>query len=158
MAAFAFRTPKIRAAAERFVDGYRNAGRHSLGHWIGMEVHDVTAPYDVLEPGMMFTIEPALTIPEDRVYVRLEDAIVITETGYENLSGFVPMEPDAIERLMAEDGLFEPRPLASGIVSARRRRSRGRPRRAARPAGSESPRRESSPSDPPSNPSPGTRR
>lgn len=108
MAAYPFRTPKIRAAAQRFVDGYRNTNRNSLGHWIGMEVHDVTARYTVLEPGMMFTIEPALTIPDERVYVRLEDAVVITETGYENMSGFVPVEPDAIERLMAEVGLFEP--------------------------------------------------
>jgi Xaa-Pro aminopeptidase len=73
-----------------------------------MEVHDVTAPYDVLEPGMMFTIEPALTIPEERVYVRLEDAILITADGYENMSAFVPVEPDAIERLVAEEGMFEP--------------------------------------------------
>ena len=56
---------------------------------------------------MMFTIEPALTIPAERVYVRLEDAILITADGYENMSGFVPVEPDAIERLMAEEGMFE---------------------------------------------------
>ena len=72
-----------------------------------MEVHDVTAPFDVLQPGMVFTIEPALTIPEDRVYIRLEDVILITETGYENLSAFVPVEPDEIELLMAEDGLID---------------------------------------------------
>ncbi len=104
---FEFRTPKIKAAADRFVAMYRNASRNSLGHWIGMEVHDVTAPYDVLKPGMMFTIEPALTIPDERVYVRLEDAILITADGYENMSGFVPVDPDAIERLMAEEGMFE---------------------------------------------------
>jgi Xaa-Pro aminopeptidase len=51
---------------------------------------------------MMFTIEPALTIPDERIYIRLEDAIVITETGYENMSGFVPVEIEAIERLMQE--------------------------------------------------------
>jgi Xaa-Pro aminopeptidase len=107
MGTFVFKTPKIQAAAERFVAAYRNTDRNSLGHWIGMEVHDVTAPYDVLKPGMMFTIEPALTIPAERVYVRLEDAILITADGYENMSGFVPVEPDAIERLMAEEGMFE---------------------------------------------------
>jgi Xaa-Pro aminopeptidase len=105
---FDFREPRVRAAAERFVEAYRKTDRNSLGHWIGMEVHDVTAPYDVLEPGMMFTIEPALTIPEERVYVRLEDAILITADGYENMSAFVPVEPDAIERLVAEEGMFEP--------------------------------------------------
>ncbi len=58
-------------------------------------------------PCIVFTIEPALTIPEDRVYIRLEDVILITETGYENLSAFVPMEIDEIEKLMAETGMFE---------------------------------------------------
>ena len=75
---------------------------------VGMEVHDVTVPYDELRPGMIFTIEPALTIPEDRVYVRLEDVILITPTGYENLSAFVPMEVADIEKLMAEPGIAQP--------------------------------------------------
>ena len=47
-------------------------------------------------------IMPALTIPEDRVYIRLEDMILITAGGYENMSAFVPSEIDAIEKLMAE--------------------------------------------------------
>ena len=84
------------------------AGGGSLGHTVGMEVHDVNTPHgDVLVPGMVFTIEPALTIPEDRVYIRLEDVILVTETGYENLSAFVAIEIDAIEKLMAEPGMFE---------------------------------------------------
>ena len=100
--AFAFTDPKIHEAAERFVAGFAGADRNSLGHWIGMEVHDVTAPYETLEPGMMFTIEPALTIPDERIYIRLEDAILITESGYENMSGFVPADIEGIERLMRE--------------------------------------------------------
>ena len=69
--------------------------------------------------GMVFTIEPALTIPDDRVYVRLEDVILMTDTGYENLSAFVPVEIDAIEKLMAEPGMLE-------VLAARRnRRDRG---------------------------------
>jgi Xaa-Pro aminopeptidase len=56
----------------------------------------------VYKPGMIFTIEPALTIPDERIYVRLEDVILITETGYENLSANLPMEIDVIERLMRE--------------------------------------------------------
>lgn len=102
LGAFTFTDPKIREAAERFVAGFAPTDRNSLGHWIGMEVHDVTAPYETLEPGMMFTIEPALTIPDERVYIRLEDAILITESGYENMSGFVPSDVEAIERLMRE--------------------------------------------------------
>jgi Xaa-Pro aminopeptidase len=121
MAGHPFTNPKYKEAANGFVENYRrrinppppapgtpNRGGGSLGHTVGMEVHDVNTPHgDVLVPGMVFTIEPALTIPEDRVYVRLEDVIVITETGYENLSSFVPIEIDAIEKLMAEQGLFE---------------------------------------------------
>ena len=59
---------------------------------------------------MVFTIEPALTIPEDRVYIRLEDMILVTETGYENMSESLPFEIDAIEKAMAEDGLGERKP------------------------------------------------
>jgi Xaa-Pro aminopeptidase len=102
-----------RRAAEAFVDRYRTSTHNQLGHMVGMEVHDVTPGYDVLEPGMVFTIEPPITIPEERVYVRLEDVILITPTGYENLSAFVPMEPEAIERLMAEPSRFDPTPAGT---------------------------------------------
>jgi Xaa-Pro aminopeptidase len=112
MASHQFANPKYRAAAARFVEGYRTrlasprAGA-TLGHMVGMEVHDVQENFTVYEPGMVFTIEPALTIPEDRVYIRLEDMIVITPTGYENMSGFAPIEIDAIEKLMAEPGIAQ---------------------------------------------------
>jgi Xaa-Pro aminopeptidase len=111
LASYPFKTDKIKAAAERFVEPYRRmaqgSARGSLGHMVGMEVHDVNAPFDVLKPGMVFTIEPAMTIPEDRVYIRLEDTLVITATGYENLSGFVPVEIDAVEKLMKEPGIAQ---------------------------------------------------
>jgi Xaa-Pro aminopeptidase len=113
IAAHPFTSPKHREAAVRFADNYRrrltaNPAPTGLGHMVGMEVHDVSGPRDgTLKPGMIFTIEPALTIPDDRVYVRLEDVILITETGYENMSSFVPMDIEGIERLMAETGLFE---------------------------------------------------
>jgi Xaa-Pro aminopeptidase len=112
MASHTFRNQKNRDAATRFVDGYRarlgspRPGA-SLGHMVGMEVHDVTKNFSGYQPGMVFTIEPALTIPEDRVYVRLEDMIVITPDGYENMSAFVPWEIDAIEKLMAEPGIAQ---------------------------------------------------
>ena len=118
MTSFTFKNPKYKEAAQRFVESYRqraaDGARSSLGHMVGMEVHDVTAPMpDGLKPGMIFTIEPALTIPEDRVYVRLEDMILITANGYENLSGNVPMEVEAIEKLMAETGFAERRRTGS---------------------------------------------
>ena len=65
-----------------------------------MEVHDVGGPAATLEPGMIFTIEPAMTIPEEHVGIRLEDMILITASGYENISAFVPIEVDEIEKTM----------------------------------------------------------
>jgi Xaa-Pro aminopeptidase len=109
MASYEFRNPKYREAASRFVEGYRSrlaSPRASLGHMVGLETHDVSAGYTgEYKPGMVFTIEPALTIPEDRVYIRLEDMLVITPTGYDNMSSFVPVDPAGIERLMAEQGM-----------------------------------------------------
>jgi Xaa-Pro aminopeptidase len=105
MAAFTFTDPKIRAAATTFVDNYRRSTARSLGHAVGMEVHDVGAPTATLEPGQVFTIEPAMQIPDEHIGIRLEDMILVTETGYENLSAFVPIDIEAIERTMREPGL-----------------------------------------------------
>ena len=68
MSAFTFADPKIKDAAERFVDGYRNRQTvASLGHSVGMEVHDVGRPAPTLEPRMIFTIEPAMQIPDEHL-------------------------------------------------------------------------------------------
>ena len=125
MASFTVANPKNKDAALRFVDGYRKRAEaatpgRGLGHMVGMEVHDVTVPFDELRPGMVFTIEPALTIPEDRVYVRLEDVILITATGYENLSAFVPAEVADIEKLMAETGFAEHKPESTAAAPRNR--------------------------------------
>jgi Xaa-Pro aminopeptidase len=101
MASYRFTDPKIKAAAEKFVEGYRNSPANSLGHTVGMEVHDVRNPTPTLEPGELFTIEPQMRIEEDHFGLRLEDMILITKNGYENLSAFVPVEIADIEKLMA---------------------------------------------------------
>jgi Xaa-Pro aminopeptidase len=101
MASYPFADPKIRDAASRFVEGYRTRQLKSLGHSVGMAVHDVRNPGDTLEPGEVFTIEPAMQIPDEHAGMRLEDMILMTETGYENLSAFVPVEIADIEKLMA---------------------------------------------------------
>jgi len=109
MRTFTFTDAKIHEAGQRFVDGYRNQQTvTSLGHSVGMEVHDVGAPAPTLEPGMIFTIEPAMQLPEEHLGIRLEDMILITKDGYENLSAFVPVEIDDIEKTMAEPGLRRP--------------------------------------------------
>ena len=105
MDAFHFSDARIRTAAKTFVDRYRSSTATSLGHAVGMEVHDVGPAPATLEPGQIFTIEPAMLIPEEHLGIRLEDMILITETGYENLSASVPIEIDAIEKVMREPGL-----------------------------------------------------
>jgi Xaa-Pro aminopeptidase len=105
MTSFTFTDPKIKAAAAAFVDRYRASTPNSLGHAVGMEVHDVGKPTPTLEPGQIFTIEPAMQIVDEHIGIRLEDMILITDAGYENLSAFVPIEIAAIEATMKEPGL-----------------------------------------------------
>jgi Xaa-Pro aminopeptidase len=110
VASYKFTDPKIKSAAEKFVKNYRDHAdkTNALGHWVGMEVHDVGG-YEgkPLLPGEVFTIEPMMRIEEDHTSIRLEDMILITENGYENLSAFVPLEVKDIEKMMAEKGLSE---------------------------------------------------
>jgi Xaa-Pro aminopeptidase len=109
MASYRFTDDRIKAAAARFVDGFRaRRETNSLGHNVGLEVHDpggLQAP--TLEPGRIFTIEPMMRIEEEHVGIRLEDMILITESGYENLSQFVPIDVKEIEKLMAQRGLSD---------------------------------------------------
>jgi len=112
MSSYSFTDPKIREAATSYVERYRKSTANSLGHSVGMEVHDVGGPrtpgqVETLEPGQVFTIEPAMQIQDEHVGIRLEDTILMTESGYENLSAFVPIEIDAIEKLMSEAGLSD---------------------------------------------------
>jgi Xaa-Pro aminopeptidase len=110
IAAFPFTDEKIKVAAMNMAAGYRTPRGGGLGHAVGMEVHDVGgAQATVLEPGRVFTIEPQFRIEDERLGLRLEDMLLITETGYENLSAFVPIEIAAIEKLMKEPGLSDAR-------------------------------------------------
>jgi Xaa-Pro aminopeptidase len=105
LASYKFTDDKIRNAAVKFVDTYRrqaSSGRGGLGHSVGLEVHDVRLPTPTLEPGEIFTIEPEMRIEEMHLGLRLEDMILITESGYENLSAFVPIQIADIEKLMAD--------------------------------------------------------
>ncbi len=74
---------------------------HGLSHWIGMDVHDVGGYQRPLAPGMVFTIEPGVYIPSESLGVRIEDDVLVTETGYELLSGNAPRRAEDVERLMA---------------------------------------------------------
>lgn len=82
--------------------------RGHFQHPVGMAVHDVGLVRGVkLEPGMVFTIDPMIWIHEERLYVRIEDVVAVTENGAENLSAFVPSTVEDIERTVAEKGLIQ---------------------------------------------------
>src|ERR1700733_339549 len=75
---------------------------HGLSHHIGLNVHDVGDSCRPLEPGMVFTIEPGIYIPDENLGVRIEDDALVTETGIKLLSEKLPRNPDEIEKIMAE--------------------------------------------------------
>ncbi len=120
-----FANPNHAKAAAKFVSDYKTraegTGPYMLGHWVGMSTHDVGGSIDVLKPGMVFTIEPALTVPEEETYIRLEDMLLVTDTGVEVMSPQAPEDPDAIEKLMQEKGLLKqfPRLLADDAANAK---------------------------------------
>ena len=99
---------------------YENAARQMLefaghlSHPVGMVVHDV-GDYRAgpLAPGMVFAVDPQMWVPEEKLYVRVEDTVAVTGDGIENLTGFVPLELDDVEALMREDGLLQVRPPES---------------------------------------------
>lgn len=108
MASFRFTDARIKTAAVNMVEGYRSrqATIRSLGHNVGLEVHDVGGlQAATFEPGRVFTIEPQFRIEEEHLGIRLEDMVLITERGVENLSSFVPITVAEVEKLMREPGL-----------------------------------------------------
>jgi len=96
-------------------EAYRDFYMHRAGHWLGLDVHDVgeyriDGKWRPLEPGMVLTIEPGIYVAADNkkvakkwrgIGVRIEDDVVVTESGCEVLTHGVPKTADAIEALMA---------------------------------------------------------
>jgi Xaa-Pro aminopeptidase len=111
MATMKFSKPLYENAAKSFVEGYRRTaqgtGRGNLGHAVGMSTHDMGGGSGVMRPGLVFTIEPQFRIPEERIFIRLEDMIVITESEARITSDFVPRSIDAVEKLIAEPGMLQ---------------------------------------------------
>ncbi len=77
--------------------------RHGLGHWIGMDVHDVGGYARPLEPDMVLTIEPGIYLADESLGVRIEDDVLVTEDGHEVLSAGAPKTVEEIEALMKEE-------------------------------------------------------
>ena len=94
---------------------YKRYYRHKTGHWLGLDVHDVgeyriDGASRLLEPGMVFTVEPGLYIPPDAadvpakwrgIGIRIEDDVIVTDGDPIVISDGVPKDADEIEALMA---------------------------------------------------------
>lgn len=119
---------KLGLITEKGSDQSRIWFMHGLGHWLGMNVHDVSKPGAPLAPGMVFTNEPGVYIrldalenlPKDAetqafiqkirpafekykgIGVRIEDDLLVTATGVEWMSKDLPRTPDAIEAFLAK--------------------------------------------------------
>jgi Xaa-Pro aminopeptidase len=80
-------------------------GTYGISHFVGMEIHDV-GDYDIpFEPGMCFVIE--WRIQTESFAMRFEDAILVTATGQEWLTGHAPITAEEFEKVMAEKGFWE---------------------------------------------------
>jgi Xaa-Pro aminopeptidase len=104
------------ALEKNIADGkYKRFYRHKTGHWLGLDVHDVgdyriDGDSRLLEPGMVFTIEPGLYVaPDDTtvaakwrgIGIRTEDDVLVTKDGHKVLTGKLARSADEIEALMA---------------------------------------------------------
>lgn len=102
-----FSKPLYEQAARRLVE----TGGGVFSHPVGLTVHDdgeyIRKP---LQPGHVFSIDPQLRVPEENLYIRYEDVVVVTEKGVENFTEFLPADLDAIEKLIGKDGLLQKEP------------------------------------------------
>ena len=87
--------------------GLRQYYTHGLSHTIGLQVHDLGGAntVGVLKPGMVITIEPGLYIPAENLGVRIEDDVLVTESGHDVITAGAPKSVADVEKLMKEPGL-----------------------------------------------------
>lgn len=79
---------------------YRKYFMHGTSHFLGLDVHDVGTFYKPIEVGMVFTVEPGIYIREEGIGIRLEDNIVVTKDGHDNLMRNIPIHAEEIQDLM----------------------------------------------------------
>jgi Xaa-Pro aminopeptidase len=106
-----FSKPEYEKAARQLV----RSGGGVFSHTVGMAVHDVGSYRSgPLKPGQVFSVDPQLWVPEENLYIRYEDTVVVTEDGVENFTDFLPSELADIEKLMQEEGIVQKIPPARG--------------------------------------------
>ena len=81
---------------------YKKYFMHGTSHHLGLDTHDITHRYKKFEPGMVLTCEPGIYIPEEGIGVRIENDLLITAIGNEDLMIGIPIEVEEIEELMNE--------------------------------------------------------
>jgi Xaa-Pro aminopeptidase len=114
-----FSKPIYEQAARTLVE----KGGGVFSHTVGMSVHDVGryAP-GPLKVGQVFSLDPAIRVPEENLYLRYEDTGVVTETGFENFTAFLPSELDDLEKLVQEKGVVQKVPAGPSDAQLRSRR------------------------------------
>lgn len=102
-ATWAFHSPVQREAAEALFEWTGH-----ISHAVGMAVHDGDHHRQrPLEPGMVFAVDPTIESKKDALYVRVEDTVVVTEAGVENLTAGAPLELDEVEKLVQQQGMLQ---------------------------------------------------
>ena len=82
---------------------YKKYFMHGTSHHIGLDTHDYGALKTPMKPNMVFTVEPGIYIPEENMGIRLEDDVVIQESGAPlNLMKNIPIEAEEIEACMQQ--------------------------------------------------------
>lgn len=81
---------------------YKKYFMHGTSHFIGLDVHDVGFFAEPMQVGNAFTVEPGIYIPEENLGIRLENNIIITVTGNDDLMKNIPLEAEEIEALMGK--------------------------------------------------------
>ncbi|HEX4761160.1 MAG TPA: aminopeptidase P family protein [Sphingomicrobium sp.] len=94
---------EAQVAANQVMDraGHRDDFWHGLGHFVGLDVHDVGDYARPLPANAVVTIEPGIYLPDREIGVRIEDDYLITPAGAQNLSGGIPRTVAEIEAVMA---------------------------------------------------------
>jgi Xaa-Pro aminopeptidase len=114
-----FSKPVYEQAARKLVD----TGGGVFSHPVGMAVHDDGGYADrPLQPGVVFSVDPQLRVPEENLYIRYEDVVVVTDKGFENFTDFLPSALEEIERRVGGEGIvqrFPPTPVSSSAGAAR---------------------------------------
>ena len=81
--------------------GYGDYFIHGLGHFVGLDVHDAGATHEPLAVGMVITLEPGIYLPDRNFGVRIEDDVLVTDTGAKFLTDGLPRAADDLEAWMA---------------------------------------------------------